>query len=51
MYYEEHPTPRDAIRREQEMKGWVREKKLWMVEQWNAGWLDLAPPTDGEVRK
>ena len=43
VYFEEHIDVRDAIRREKEIKGWAREKKLRLIEQTNAGWLDLAP--------
>ena len=48
VYFEEHGDARDAIRREKEIKGWTREKKLRLVEEGNAGWLDLAPPRPGE---
>ena len=43
VYFEEHPDVRDAIRREKEIKGWRREKKLQLIERHNAGWIDLAP--------
>ena len=39
---------RDAIRREKEIKGWTREKKLRLVEEANAGWVDLAPRRGGD---
>ena len=42
VYFEEHADVRDAIRREKEIKGWTREKKLRLIERRNAGWLDLA---------
>lgn len=32
-----------AIRREKELKGWRREKKLRLIEAGNPDWLDLAP--------
>ena len=31
-----------AIGREKQLKGWRREKKLWLIGQFNPGWKDLA---------
>ena len=47
VYFEEHPDVRDAIRREKEIKGWRREKKLQLIERHNAGWIELAPSAGG----
>ena len=33
---------RDAIRREQQLKGWTRRKKLALIESTNPAWEDLA---------
>jgi putative endonuclease len=33
---------RDAIAREKEIKGWLREKKIWLIELDNLVWEDLA---------
>jgi hypothetical protein len=33
---------RDAIAREKEIKGWRREKKLWLIERDNPTWQDFA---------
>lgn len=33
---------RDAIAREKEIKGWRREKKIWLIERGNSTWQDLA---------
>jgi len=30
----------DAIKREKELKGWRRDKKVAMIEKTNAGWKD-----------
>ena len=49
VYYEEHSDVRDALRREKEIKGWTREKKLRLVETTNAGWIDLSPPRPREA--
>ncbi|HYE94621.1 MAG TPA: GIY-YIG nuclease family protein, partial [Rubricoccaceae bacterium] len=42
VFYASFSSVRDAIRREKEIKGWTREKKLALIEARNAGWLDLA---------
>lgn len=34
---------RDAIRREKQLKGWTRRRKLALIEETNPGWVDLAP--------
>jgi putative endonuclease len=33
---------RDAIRREKQLKGWTRRRKLALIEQTNPAWEDLA---------
>jgi putative endonuclease len=33
---------RDAIRREKQLKGWTRRKKLALIEESNPAWDDLA---------
>lgn len=51
VYFEETSSARSAFTRERQIKGWVREKKLRLIETTNAGWLDLAadwfPESDG----
>jgi len=32
----------DAIRREKQLKGWVRRRKIELIEAGNPGWRDLA---------
>ena len=32
----------DAIRREKQLKGWVRRRKVELIEAGNPGWRDLA---------
>ncbi len=34
-----------AERRETELKGWRRSKKVRLIERFNPEWEDLAPPT------
>jgi putative endonuclease len=33
---------RDAIRREKQLKGWTRHRKLALIEETNPAWEDLA---------
>jgi len=40
---EAYPSPRDAIAREKQLKGWRREKKVALVETDNPAWRDLEP--------
>ena len=42
VHCEEFADIRDAIAREKEIKGWRREKKIWMIERRNPTWEDLA---------
>jgi putative endonuclease len=41
IYYELFTDIRDAIRREKEIKGWRREKKLALILKRNPGMKDL----------
>ena len=43
VYYECFNIPRDAIAREEEIKGWRRKKKNALVETKNPRWTDLSP--------
>lgn len=42
VYAEEASDVADAIRREKEIKGWRRSKKVTLVESVNPGWRDLS---------
>ena len=42
VYYEEFFNPMDAIAREKEIKGWLREKKLTLILSMNPDWADLS---------
>ncbi len=42
VWYEQWSGPRQAIRREKQIKGWTRAKKIELIEQSNARWADLA---------
>lgn len=41
VYFEVFSNIRDAIRREKEIKGWVRRKKVALIEEENPHWDDL----------
>jgi putative endonuclease len=51
VYYEEYQYITDAIAREKEIKGWVRKKKVALIEGENPTWADLAADwgLDGDV--
>jgi putative endonuclease len=42
MYQESFDNVFKAIRREKQLKGWRRAKKIALIEQQNPRWLDLA---------
>ena len=42
VYYEEHDSPSDAIRREKQIKEWKRIWKDELVESINPTWRDLS---------
>lgn len=42
VYYEETNDIRAAIEREKQIKGWLRVKKISLIESINPGWEDLS---------
>ena len=42
VYYEETNDVREAIAREKQIKGWLRKKKIALIESINAEWKDLS---------
>lgn len=42
VFYEEHPDPYSAIEREKQIKGWLRSKKVALIETDNPNWHDLS---------
>lgn len=54
VHVETFATPTEAIRREKQIKGWVRRRKIELIEAANPSWTDLAgewkwrPPLDSE---
>lgn len=41
-WFEEFPTIREAIECEKRIKGWLRKKKIDLIETKNPAWEDLA---------
>ena len=42
VYFEEFADIRDAITREKELKGWVRRRKICLIDGRNPTWEDLS---------
>ena len=42
VYFEEFEDAETAIRREKQIKGWLRKKKISLIESINPEWRDLA---------
>ena len=42
VYFEQYSEPRRAIAREKQIKGWLRSKKIALIESMNPHWNDLA---------
>jgi putative endonuclease len=52
VYYEEVENELTARKREKQLKGWLREKKIRLIEAMNSEWNDLiAPFLDGIMGK
>jgi len=41
VYFEEHSDPKEAIKREKNIKAWQRKWKLRLIEENNPKWEDL----------
>jgi putative endonuclease len=42
VYFEETNDVQSAITREKQIKGWLRAKKIALIESKNSGWKDLS---------
>ncbi len=42
VYYEIRNDISDAITREKQLKGWLRSKKIVLIESVNKNWIDLS---------
>jgi putative endonuclease len=50
VWYHSFPRAEDAIAAEKTIKGWVRRKKVAMIEKENPEWNDLGPAVMEEER-
>ena len=50
VYYESYEHIMTAIRREKQLKGWRRDKKITLIEKVNPRWMDLAENWGREMR-
>lgn len=41
VYYQVHENAESAILREKQIKNWRREKKIYLIENFNSEWRDL----------
>jgi putative endonuclease len=41
-WFERFMGPRSAIAREKQLKGWIRAKKIALIEKMNPAWVDLS---------
>jgi putative endonuclease len=48
VWFEQFVAVRRAIAREKQLKGWVRAKKIAMIEKSNPAWSDLSEGWYGE---
>ncbi len=42
VWFEQFASPGDAIAREKQLKGWIRAKKIALIEKSNPAWVDLS---------
>jgi putative endonuclease len=42
VYVEEKEDPTSAIKREKQIKGWIREKKIKLIDSINPDWEDIS---------
>ncbi len=42
VWFEGFMSPEGAIAREKQLKGWIRAKKIALIEKGNAAWIDLS---------
>ncbi len=42
VYFEAHSRIQDAIAREKQLKGWLRSKKVALIQSVNPNWSDLS---------
>jgi len=42
VWFERFASPQSAIAREKQLKGWIRAKKIGLIEELNPAWNDLS---------
>ena len=47
VYFEEYREPQQAIAREKQLKGWLRKRKITLIESSNPKWRDLSDDWNG----
>ena len=50
VWYRAFSRPQDAIAAEKTIKGWLRKKKVALIEEENPSWSDLGPAAMEEAR-
>jgi len=50
VYFESFSDPNEAISAEKKIKGWVRKKKIGLIESMNPKWCDLYFEIDPSLR-
>jgi putative endonuclease len=50
VWYRAFPRPQDAIAAEKKIKGWLRKKKVALIEKKNPSWKDLGPAVMEEAQ-
>jgi putative endonuclease len=50
VWYECYDNPASAIAREKQIKGWIRAKKIALIERMNPTWLDLSENWGKELK-
>ncbi len=51
VWYEAHADPGGGIRREKQLKGWRREKKIALIRKMNPSWKDLGKEWHVEIER
>ena len=51
VYYEPHGDIRVAIAREKQIKGWLRKRKIALIESMNPSWKDLSAKAQDVFRR
>ncbi|PIS07898.1 hypothetical protein COT78_01085 [Candidatus Berkelbacteria bacterium CG10_big_fil_rev_8_21_14_0_10_43_13] len=50
VYFESFSSINDAIQNEKRIKGWLRSKKIALIDSFNPGWNDLSENIDPSLQ-